>query len=454
MVGTFLGAFIAPLIRSELDKATNNNASDIETGETFVKIGQRVNSLHDIILLNDYEEPVSKYGLIFDEKNNNHPFIKKGIFKGMEVAITSNKSVLITGATGTGKGVLARAIHDYSSRSDCAFINLHCGTFPADLIENELFGHVKGSYTGAHSEEIGLVEAADGGTLFLDEIGTMPVNLQPKLLKVIEEKELMKVGGRTPIKVDVRIVAATNIDIEAAVKEEKFRKDLYYRLNVIKIDLPPLKERKSDLIPLMRYFLREELSKKRDRQSEPIYITTEAINALLSWEWRENNVRELRNFVERMLLYKLKEADTIRESDIPVEMKSLKIDKIYPNPGKILLYKPESEIAYENGADEEIYENLLKINPHNFRHFIKKKLKSRVLMEKVESILKTKKAINFYLDWTNMHYCEKCVKKIDRCRNNLKMNRKCIYNNEVVPIPTFMDWLRNANLSLYKKNGD
>jgi two-component system NtrC family response regulator len=202
--------------------------------------------------------------------------------------------VLITGESGTGKELIARAIHYNSPRRDKSLITVNCPSIPENLIESELFGHVKGAFTGAIRDRKGQFEQADGGTIFLDEIGELREDLQVKLLRVLQEQEFKAVGGMQTIRVDVRIIAATNRDLDQLVKEKKFRDDLYYRLSVVPIKIPPLRERKEDIPFLVDFFINKYSS------TEKYSINREAMSALQKYDW-PGNVRELENSVERIL---------------------------------------------------------------------------------------------------------------------------------------------------------
>ena len=207
-------------------------------------------------------------------------------------------SVLITGESGTGKEVVANAIHQLSKRKNKPLISVNCGAIPEGILESELFGHEKGSFTGAIAQRKGYFEAADGGTIFLDEIGEMPLNTQVKLLRVLETSEIMRVGGSRPIKVDVRIIAATNKDLETAVENNEFRRDLYFRLKAITLHIPPLRKRKED-IPLLVKKFSEEFARKNQINFKG--FAPEAIELLKEYDW-PGNVRELKNFVETAII--------------------------------------------------------------------------------------------------------------------------------------------------------
>jgi two-component system nitrogen regulation response regulator NtrX len=216
----------------------------------------------------------------------------------LERVAASESRVCILGETGTGKELVARTIHDRSPRAGGPFVTLNCAAVPAELIESELFGHEKGSFTGASGGHIGKFELADQGTIFLDEIGDMPLNMQAKLLRVLEEGEVERIGGDKPITVNVRVVVATHRDLEARAREEKFRQDLFHRIYVFPLVLPPLRERREDIPALVEHFAAQVCSQNGWR---PIPFTVEAVAELQSHPW-PGNVRELRNMVERLML--------------------------------------------------------------------------------------------------------------------------------------------------------
>jgi DNA-binding NtrC family response regulator len=238
----------------------------------------------------------------------------KAVLEQVGEVAASGATVLLLGESGTGKELVARAIHDLSPRSARPFIAVNCAALAESLLESELFGHEKGSFTGATSLRKGRFEIADRGTLFLDEVAEMPTATQVKLLRVLEEREFMRVGGSAPIKVDVRVIAATNKNLEEEVRAGTFRRDLYYRLAVLSIRMPPLRERRED-IPLLIHHFVQEFCRENDR--EFVGITDEAMEILQNYDW-PGNVRELRNLVESMLV--LTPGSRIRPRDIPADI--------------------------------------------------------------------------------------------------------------------------------------
>ena len=232
-----------------------------------------------------------------------HEIVWKGeamrrVMAQLERVAASETRVCIFGETGTGKELVARTIHERSSRSTGPFVTLNCAAVPAELIESELFGHEKGSFTGASGRHIGKFEQADQGTIFLDEIGDMPLNMQAKLLRVLEEGEVERIGGDKPVSVSVRVVVATHRDLEARVREEKFRQDLFHRIHVFPLQLPRLRERRDDIPALVEHFAAQVCAQNGWK---PVPFTPDAIEALQSHPW-PGNVRELRNMVERLML--------------------------------------------------------------------------------------------------------------------------------------------------------
>ncbi|MGB7062015.1 MAG: sigma-54 dependent transcriptional regulator [Candidatus Zixiibacteriota bacterium] len=253
----------------------------------------------------------------FDSLVGNSPEMAK-LKKMAERIARSDSTVLIEGESGTGKELIARAMHFRSPRSDKPFVTINCAALPENLLESELFGHVKGSFTGAIKDKEGLLKTADGGTFFLDEVGMTSPAIQAKLLRVLEEKEITPVGGTTPVKVDLRLIAATNADLEQEVKLGNFRADLYYRLHVIPIAIPPLRERKDDIRLLSSYFVRKYCSRMQVKEKT---IAEEAMKRLLSCKW-PGNVRELENAIEHAVL--LSRGEQITEQDLPQKIKEEK----------------------------------------------------------------------------------------------------------------------------------
>jgi DNA-binding NtrC family response regulator len=247
----------------------------------------------------------------------------RDVLSTIDVVASSKANILICGESGTGKELVARAMHKASSRRDGPFIAINCAAVPAELIENELFGHEQGAYTGATTREVGKVELADGGTLFLDEIGDMSLNMQVKLLRFIQEREFFRIGGTRPVMSDCRIIAATNRDLEEDIASGRFREELYYRINVIQIDVPPLRERREDIELLAEHFLRifAEENKKYVTRISPL-----ALEALSRYDW-PGNVRELQNIIERAIV--MTRSDIISLEDLP--QKISKLHRIEPS---------------------------------------------------------------------------------------------------------------------------
>jgi DNA-binding NtrC family response regulator len=242
------------------------------------------------------------------------------IFRTIGIVAPLKTTVLITGESGTGKELIAKAIHHQSPRSDRPLITLNCAAIPENLLESELFGHERGSFTDAHARKLGQFELADQGTIFLDEIGELAPSLQAKLLRVIEQGELMRVGGKQSIHVDVRIIAATNRDLDTAMREGAFRPDLYYRLNVVAMQLPPLRERPEDLPLLIKHFL----TFKSEQIGVPVkHMSAAAVDALLRYSW-PGNVREIENVIERVLV--LSDHDPIELDDLPEQVRTGRVE--------------------------------------------------------------------------------------------------------------------------------
>lgn len=238
------------------------------------------------------------------------------VYEIVDRVADTNCTVLITGESGTGKELVARAVHNSSARRTAPFVAVNCGAIPENLLESELFGHAKGAFTGAHANKVGRIGMADKGTLFLDEIGELPLSLQVKLLRILQAHEYSPVGDNRTLKADVRVVAATNIDLEEAVANGAFRQDLYYRLNVIHLLVPPLRKRSSDIPVLIAHFI-QTAGEKLGRR---LAISRAATQMLSSYHW-PGNVRELENTIERAML--LCATDKIEPKDLPVRVRGL-----------------------------------------------------------------------------------------------------------------------------------
>jgi len=243
----------------------------------------------------------------------------KHIYNLISKVSQSNSTVLVLGESGTGKELVAKTIHYDSNRAEKPFVPVNCGAIPAELLESELFGHEKGAFTGAISSRVGRFELADDGTVFLDEIGEMSPMLQVKLLRVLQERSFERIGGSKTVNVDVRVISATNQNLEEAVKRGRFREDLYYRINVIPIEIPPLRERTED-VPLLCDFFMEKHAKRFERK--PLRISDKALQSLMSYGW-PGNVRELENTIERLLV--LKEDDVVTPYDLSERMTGKKL---------------------------------------------------------------------------------------------------------------------------------
>jgi transcriptional regulator with GAF, ATPase, and Fis domain len=287
------------------------------------------------------------------------------------------------GETGTGKEMIARAIHNLSARREGPFVTVNCGAIPESLMDSELFGHEKGAFTGALSLKRGRFERANGGTVFLDEVGELHPEAQVRLLRVVQEKEIERVGGTKPIKVDIRVIAATNRDIKRMVQTQQFREDLYFRLEVFPITLPPLRDRKSDIPSLVHYFMQKK-SREIGLRSIPS-LAPGALERLMAYSW-PGNVRELENAVERALIISRGEHLTFNYLEAPVQSgsplessaistpypdlqngKSLSLDEILSHHIRRVLKMTDGRVGGEGGAAD-----LLQINPSTLRKRMKK----------------------------------------------------------------------------------
>jgi transcriptional regulator with GAF, ATPase, and Fis domain len=301
----------------------------------------------------------------------------KEIFSIVEKVANSDTTIIINGETGTGKGLIARAIHEISDRGSNSFIQINCGAISEGLLESELFGHVKGAFTGAITNKPGKFELAEGGSIFLDEIGDMSSDLQVKVLRVLEENEFEPVGGSKTIKANVRVIAATHRDLEEEVQKGNFREDLFYRLYVIPMVLPALKEKKSDIPLLVSHFLNLFC---REKKKDIITISDEALEVLINYSW-PGNVRELKNLIERLVV--LSESAEITSRDLPKRSKPIKQQETLPG------IDVHSDGVDFNTAVTE-YEKTLIINALEKTNWIKNKaanllqIKRTTLVEKIK----------------------------------------------------------------------
>ncbi len=279
----------------------------------------------------------------------NHPSMKN-LWKEILKTAPTNATVLVYGESGTGKELIARAIHKNSLRAKERFVQVNCAAIPEELIESELFGHVKGAFTGATEKKAGKFEQADGGTIFLDEIGDMSLKTQSKVLRVLEEGEIQKVGSSMINKVDVRVIAATNKDLKEEKKEGRFREDLFFRLNVIPLYSPPLREKKEDIPLLVEYFSKIYAEENNFKQKE---FSKEAIEAIKRYHWK-GNVRELKNVVERLLI--MTEADRIEMKDLPQQIRG-EIQTYLPDIKGIKTLKEFREQAEKDFIISKLKEN-------------------------------------------------------------------------------------------------
>lgn len=264
-------------------------------------------------------------------------------------------TVLIRGESGTGKEMIAKEIHGASKRSEGPFVAVNCAAIPENLIESELFGHEKGAFTGAHQQKIGKFELAHNGTLFLDEIGDLPMQLQVKLLRVLQERELYRVGGVETLPINVRIIAATHKNLEEMIERGSFREDLYYRLNVISIDLSPLRDRRSD-IPLLVEFFAQRMAEKHEIAFS--HVTQEAIDCLANHKWK-GNIRELKNVLEQCIV--LMEEDVLTIDDLPKDISKYYYSEVCPHESALINLKNGNELATMEEYEKEIIKHAMSI---------------------------------------------------------------------------------------------
>ena len=303
------------------------------------------------------------------------------VFRAIEKVSLTDSTVLITGESGTGKELIARAIHFNSDRRPKPQVVINCGAIPGELLESELFGHEKGAFTGAHRTRIGRFEMADGGTIFLDEIGDMSPDLQVKLLRVLQEHSFERVGSTKSIKVDVRIIAATNKDLLHSIEESKFREDLYYRLNVIPIHVPPLRERRSDIQLLMDYFLKRMGGRRRQDRKRMKSFSDEAMELVLKYNW-PGNIRELENLIERLSV--LVEEDVIQVQDLPEKIRG---DRPRENQAGQVPFEPG--IGFNEAVEQ--YQKDLILQALNQTNWVKAKAADLLKMNRTTLVEKIKK---------------------------------------------------------------
>lgn len=283
-------------------------------------------------------------GMIYKSKEMHEVFDTINKIAGSDV------NVLIQGESGTGKEIVSRAVHRLSNRSEKPFVPVNCGALPENLFESELFGHEKGAFTGALSTKPGLLEFADNGTFFFDEITELPLQIQSKLLRMLEDKKIRRVGGQKEVELNVRIVAASNQELEEAVKSGRFREDLYYRLTSIVIHIPPLRERRDDILPIFYHYLKDFCKRNSKKEKK---ITKNAENALVNYDW-PGNVRELINVVNKM--YLICNQDLITEDDLPLPTK--KPQAVFMNSIKSLSYKDAKDKVLEKFDVEYLKYNI------------------------------------------------------------------------------------------------
>ncbi len=293
---------------------TERKKAEIELRNAYEDIIQLKNKLHDE---NTYLKEEIKLTHNFEEIITQNQDLQQ-ILESVESVATTNATVLITGETGTGKELIARAIHNISKRCEHSLLKVNCAALPSNLIESELFGHEKGAFTGAHSRKIGRFELADGGTIFLDEIGELPLDIQPKLLKVLQDGKFERLGESKARTTNVRVIAATNRNLENEIKTGQFRNDLFYRLNVFPIHIPPLRMRKNDIPLLVKHFVKK-ISKQHGKKINR--IPDSLLKKFQAYQW-PGNIRELENIIERAIIIsndeKLEIRDWLQMSDIEI----------------------------------------------------------------------------------------------------------------------------------------
>ena len=363
---------------TDLDSTNGTFVNRVRIKEAYLKPGCTVTLGKSDLLFQSLDERVEilpvkreKFGRIVGKSLR-----MREIFGILEKIAPTGATVVIEGETGTGKEVVARTVHEESRRADGAFVVFDCGAVPENLIESELFGHEKGSFTGAIMARQGLFEVAQGGTIFLDEIGELSLDLQPKLLRALEQREIRRVGSNKAIKVDVRVVVATNRNLEEEVKAGRFREDLYYRLTVVRVVLPPLRERKEDIPLLAKHFLRGGFFNK-DGDGKPIVhgVGRDALDTMMSYHW-PGNVRELLNVIERACAYA--EDEYIHPEQLPEHISGIGVVRRRASPGSATAKdrldraqdKPfkEAKEDWVSSFERDYIVNLLKKNSFNISH--------------------------------------------------------------------------------------
>jgi two-component system response regulator PilR (NtrC family) len=363
---------IAAMKRGAFDYITKPFKNDEVLGVLRNAVAQRRLVTENRALRQNLQAHANRFGEIIGRSSR-----IRQVFDLIIQAAPSRTTILINGESGTGKELVARSLHQNSTRADRAFITVNSGNLPPDLLESNLFGHVKGAFTGAVYPKKGLFELADKGTIFFDEIGNIPLETQAKLLRVIQEREFMRLGGVETIKVDVRIIAATNVDLRRMVDDGRFREDLYYRLHVINVQLPPLRERRDDIPLLVQHFL----EKYGEENHKPhLELTPEALDLLMEHDW-PGNVRELQNVIERATV--LSPGNRIDADLVPDNVRRSKRFQMpqFVVPPEGISYK-DAETAFQRGLIESALEQaagvqkraaeLLQIKPTTLNEMIKR----------------------------------------------------------------------------------
>ena len=363
----------------DLDSTNGTFVNRVRVREAWLKAGCSVTLGTSELRFGAFDE---KFRIVPSEKSRFQDLIGRNakmreIYAILEKIAPTDATVVIEGETGTGKEVVARSTHLASRRANGGFMVFDCGAVPENLIESELFGHEKGSFTGAVSTRQGVFEMANGGTVFLDELGELQIDLQPKLLRVLEQREVKRVGGTKPIKVDVRVVAATNRDLEEEVRAGRFREDLFYRLSVVRLILPPLRERKEDIPLLIQTFLKNgRFNQTVDGGRRVRQISRSALDRLLEYDW-PGNVRELANVIERAVSFA--ETDSIEVRDLPdhiaVAQRPIHEEPTHVEKGPTRGLRPDTGGTFKDAKEQwvsafekDYIEELLRRNDGNISH--------------------------------------------------------------------------------------